>query len=83
VVLFLSKTNLYKTKNISADPEHFAAKERHVNVCCRSDASNMHDEEPAEDEVEYSDDEAEAEAKQKIKQRKRGEHNASYGTDCP
>jgi H/ACA ribonucleoprotein complex non-core subunit NAF1 len=37
-----------------------------------SDASNMHDEEPAEDEVEYSDDEAEAEAKQKLKQRKRG-----------
>jgi hypothetical protein len=68
---------MYLTGRHTSSPWHVVAKTKgHVNVCCRSDASNMHDEEPAEDEVEYSDDEAEAEAKQKIKQRKRGEHDA-------
>ena len=35
-----------------------------------SDASNIFDEEPAEDEMEYSDDEEEAEARKKIKEKK-------------
>lgn len=35
-----------------------------------SDASNFHDEEIAEDEVEFSDDEAEAEYKKKLKQKR-------------
>lgn len=35
-----------------------------------SDASNMHDEEVAEEEVEFSDDEAEMEHKRRLKQRK-------------
>jgi H/ACA ribonucleoprotein complex non-core subunit NAF1 len=35
-----------------------------------SDASNMHDEEVGEEEVEFSDDEAEMEHKRKLKQRK-------------
>lgn len=34
-----------------------------------SDASNIHDEEPAEDEVEFSDDEKEAAFKQQRKRR--------------
>ncbi|KAF8203942.1 Gar1/Naf1 RNA binding region-domain-containing protein [Pholiota molesta] len=37
-----------------------------------SDASNVHDEEPADDELEFSDDEAEAAYKSRLK-RKRGE----------
>lgn len=36
-----------------------------------SDASNFHDEEVAEDEVEFSDDEAEAEYKRRLKQKKK------------
>ncbi|KAL8734295.1 MAG: hypothetical protein Q9166_001493 [cf. Caloplaca sp. 2 TL-2023] len=35
-----------------------------------SDASNMHDEEVADDELEFSDDEAEAEYKRRVKQEK-------------
>ena len=34
-----------------------------------SDASNVHDEEPPEDELEFSDDEAEAAHKRMLKQR--------------
>ncbi|KAF7347568.1 ACT-7 domain-containing protein [Mycena venus] len=41
-----------------------------------SDASNMHDEEPADDELEFSDDEAEAAYKRELK-RKRGESRAN------
>ncbi|KAF7784155.1 hypothetical protein Agabi119p4_320 [Agaricus bisporus var. burnettii] len=40
-----------------------------------SDASNLHDEEPAEDEVEFSDDEAEAEHRRRLK-RKRNDGRA-------
>ncbi|KAF8910108.1 Gar1/Naf1 RNA binding region-domain-containing protein [Gymnopilus junonius] len=40
-----------------------------------SDASNMHDEEPADDELEFSDDEQEAAWKSRLK-RKRGESRA-------
>lgn len=40
-----------------------------------SDASNFHDEEVGEDEVEFSDDEAEAEHKRKIKQRRQERKN--------
>ncbi|KAH8698594.1 Gar1/Naf1 RNA binding region-domain-containing protein [Talaromyces proteolyticus] len=36
-----------------------------------SDASNFHDEEVGEDEIEFSDDEAEAEYKRRLKQKKR------------
>jgi H/ACA ribonucleoprotein complex non-core subunit NAF1 len=36
-----------------------------------SDASNFHDEEVAEDEIEFSDDEAEAEYKRRLKQKKK------------
>lgn len=36
-----------------------------------SDASNYHDEEVAEDEIEFSDDEAEAEYKRRLKQKKK------------
>ncbi|KAK7063953.1 Gar1/Naf1 RNA binding region-domain-containing protein [Favolaschia claudopus] len=41
-----------------------------------SDASNMHDEEPADDELEFSDDEAEAAHKRQLK-RKRGGSRAN------
>uniref|UniRef100_A0A8H8CR31 H/ACA ribonucleoprotein complex non-core subunit NAF1 n=1 Tax=Psilocybe cubensis TaxID=181762 RepID=A0A8H8CR31_PSICU len=41
-----------------------------------SDASNVHDEEPAEDEVEFSDDEMEAAFRSRMK-RKRGESRAN------
>lgn len=37
-----------------------------------SDASNLHDEEIGDDEMEFSDDEAEAEHKRRVKQAKRG-----------
>ncbi|KIM47516.1 hypothetical protein M413DRAFT_6834 [Hebeloma cylindrosporum] len=40
-----------------------------------SDASNVHDEEPADDELEFSDDEAEAAYRSRLK-RKRGESRA-------
>ncbi|KAG2415151.1 hypothetical protein HFD88_006342 [Aspergillus terreus] len=41
-----------------------------------SDASNFHDEEIAEDEVEFSDDEAEAEYKRKLKQKRQEKKEA-------
>ncbi|PWY94732.1 NAF1-domain-containing protein [Aspergillus sclerotioniger CBS 115572] len=41
-----------------------------------SDASNFHDEEIAEDEVEFSDDEAEAEYKRKLKQKRQEKKDA-------
>ncbi|OJJ35097.1 hypothetical protein ASPWEDRAFT_27769 [Aspergillus wentii DTO 134E9] len=41
-----------------------------------SDASNFHDEEIAEDEVEFSDDEAEAEYKRKLKQKRQERKDA-------
>ncbi|KAL1994068.1 hypothetical protein VTN49DRAFT_2737 [Thermomyces lanuginosus] len=47
-----------------------------------SDASNIHDEEVGEDEVEFSDDEAEAEFKRRMKQKKkekRGEPSGGRG----
>lgn len=47
-----------------------------------SDASNFHDEEIAEDEVEFSDDEAEAEYKRKLKQ-KRQEKKDSRNENGP
>lgn len=40
-----------------------------------SDASNFHDEEVAEDEIEFSDDEAEAEYKRQLKQKKKEKKN--------
>ncbi|KAJ5682589.1 hypothetical protein N7462_005754 [Penicillium macrosclerotiorum] len=44
-----------------------------------SDASNFHDEEVAEDEIEFSDDEAEAEYKRKLKQKKQERKDAREG----
>lgn len=41
-----------------------------------SDASNFHDEEVGEDEVEFSDDEAEADHKRKLKQKRQERKNA-------
>ena len=40
-----------------------------------TDASNLHDEEVGDDELEFSDDEAEAEHKRRIKLQKRPRHN--------
>ncbi|KAI0059489.1 NAF1-domain-containing protein [Artomyces pyxidatus] len=42
-----------------------------------SDASNVHDEEPAEFELEFSDDEAEAAHKSKLRQRRQGSREPS------
>ncbi|KAF7717498.1 Uncharacterized protein PECH_007948 [Penicillium ucsense] len=44
-----------------------------------SDASNFHDEEVAEDEIEFSDDEAEAEYKRKLKQKRQERKGAGEG----
>jgi H/ACA ribonucleoprotein complex non-core subunit NAF1 len=44
-----------------------------------SDASNFHDEEVAEDEIEFSDDEAEAEYKRKLKQKRQERKEAKEG----
>ncbi|KAE8143347.1 Gar1/Naf1 RNA binding region-domain-containing protein [Aspergillus pseudotamarii] len=44
-----------------------------------SDASNFHDEEIGEDEVEFSDDEAEAEYKRKLKQKRQERKEARDG----
>ncbi|KAJ6520137.1 Gar1/Naf1 RNA binding region-domain-containing protein [Mycena sanguinolenta] len=41
-----------------------------------SDASNMHDEEPAEDELEFSDDEAEAAYKRELKRKRESRSNS-------
>ncbi|KDR85704.1 hypothetical protein GALMADRAFT_132365 [Galerina marginata CBS 339.88] len=46
-----------------------------IKVFKGSDASNVHDEEPADDELEFSDDEAEAAYRSRLK-RKRGESRA-------
>lgn len=40
-----------------------------------TDASNLHDEEVGDDELEFSDDEAEAEHKRRVKIQKRSRHN--------
>ncbi|KAL4403137.1 pseudouridine synthesis protein [Malassezia pachydermatis] len=48
-----------------------------------SDASNMWDEEVAEDEVEYSDDEAEAAAKRKSKKARTSSHASESATVDP
>jgi len=44
-----------------------------------SDASNFHDEEVAEEEIEFSDDEAEAEYKKKLKQKRQERKDAKDG----
>ncbi|KAI9873088.1 MAG: hypothetical protein M1830_000852, partial [Pleopsidium flavum] len=44
-----------------------------------SDASNLHDEEVGEDEMEFSDDEAEAEYKRRIKQKRQARKDARFG----
>lgn len=44
-----------------------------------SDASNLHDEEVGQDEVEFSDDEAEAEYKRMLKQQRRGASSRGRG----
>lgn len=44
-----------------------------------SDASNFHDEEVAEEEIEFSDDEAEAEYKRKLKQKRQERKEAREG----
>ncbi|MCJ1364894.1 hypothetical protein MMC16_004011 [Acarospora aff. strigata] len=46
-----------------------------------SDASNLHDEEVGEDEMEFSDDEAEAEHKRRVKQDRRARKGARFGTN--
>ncbi|KAI0970666.1 Gar1/Naf1 RNA binding region-domain-containing protein [Xylaria arbuscula] len=45
-----------------------------------TDASNWHDEEVAEDEIEFSDDEKEAEHKRQLKAKKRGARGGRDGT---
>ncbi|KAI0484838.1 Gar1/Naf1 RNA binding region-domain-containing protein [Xylariaceae sp. FL0804] len=45
-----------------------------------TDASNWHDEEPADDEVEFSDDEKEAEHKRRQKAKKKGARGGKEGT---
>jgi len=44
-----------------------------------SDASNLHDEEVGDDELEFSDDEAEAEHKRQVKLQKRARYDAKHG----
>ncbi|KAI9710856.1 MAG: hypothetical protein M1812_007308 [Candelaria pacifica] len=44
-----------------------------------SDASNLHDEEVAEDEMEFSDDEAEAEYKKRVKQERQAKRDSRMG----
>ena len=46
-----------------------------------SDASNLHDEEVGDDELEFSDDEAEAEHKRQVKIQKKARYNAKHGHD--
>ena len=46
-----------------------------------SDASNLHDEEVGEDELEFSDDEAEAEHKRQVKLQKRAKYDAKHGRE--
>ncbi|KAI9696102.1 MAG: hypothetical protein M1836_005933 [Candelina mexicana] len=44
-----------------------------------SDASNLHDEEVADDEMEFSDDEAEAEYKKRVKQERQAKRDSRIG----
>ena len=44
-----------------------------------SDASNIHDEEVGEDEMEFSDDEAEAEYKKRVKQARQARRGGKFG----
>ena len=46
-----------------------------------SDASNLHDEEVADDEIEFSDDEAEAEHRKKVKLAKQNKREGRKGSD--
>ncbi len=46
-----------------------------------SDASNLHDEEVGDDELEFSDDEAEAEHKRQVKVHKRARYDAKHGQE--
>lgn len=46
-----------------------------------SDASNLHDEEVGDDELEFSDDEAEAEHKRQVKLQKRARYEAKHGQE--
>ena len=46
-----------------------------------SDASNLHDEEIGDDELEFSDDEAEAEHKRQVKSQKRARYDAKHGQE--
>jgi len=50
-----------------------------LKACKGSDASNLHDEEIGDDELEFSDDEAEAEYKRQVKLQKRAKHEARHG----
>ncbi|KAJ3567332.1 hypothetical protein NP233_g6429 [Leucocoprinus birnbaumii] len=45
-----------------------------------SDASNVHDEEPGEDEIEFSDDEAEAAHRSRLKQKRTRDRSASVAS---
>ncbi|KAL6715176.1 hypothetical protein ACLMJK_007440 [Lecanora helva] len=44
-----------------------------------TDASNLHDEEVGDDEIEFSDDEAEAEHKRQVKLQKKARYDAKHG----
>lgn len=46
-----------------------------------SDASNLHDEEVGDDELEFSDDEAEAEHRRQVKLHKRARYDAKHGQE--
>lgn len=46
-----------------------------------SDASNLHDEEAGDNELEFSDDEAEAEHKRQVKLQKRARYDIKHGHD--
>ncbi|MCJ1429869.1 hypothetical protein MMC29_007784 [Sticta canariensis] len=46
-----------------------------------SDASNLHDEEARDAEIEFSDDEAEAEHKRRLKLKKQSRHDGRQGND--
>lgn len=48
-----------------------------------SDASNIHDEEVGEDELEFSDDEAEAEHRRRVKQERQGKRGGRPGHQFP
>ncbi|PGG97588.1 hypothetical protein AJ79_09151 [Helicocarpus griseus UAMH5409] len=48
-----------------------------------SDASNFHDEEVGDEEIEFSDDEAEAEYKRQLKQKRQQKKDGRRGRDLP